>query len=176
MADLTRRNTLAALLGGPAVATLAGEASAAPSAPTWTRGPDGQRRADLGDGTYLNPVFPGDHPDPTILRDGDAWYVTFSSFDAYPGLLIWRSVNLVNWTPLTAALKTPIGSVWAPELTKHNGRYYLYIPARTPPTDRPGSSGRIGSRAPGASRSTSGCPTTSIPAMPSARTVGAICS
>ena len=128
MTDLTRRNTLAALLGGGAVAS----AGAAPPPRAWPRGADGQRKADLGDGTFLNPVFPGDHPDPTILKDGDAWYATFSSFDAYPGLLIWRSRDLVNWTPVTAALTSPIGSVWAPELTRHGDRYFLYIPARTP--------------------------------------------
>ena len=96
----------------------------------WGTGIDGQRRADLGDGTFLNPVFAGDHPDPSLLTDGDDYYVTFSSFDAYPGIVIWHSRDLVNWTPLTAALRTPIGSVWAPELVKHDGRYFCYIPAR----------------------------------------------
>lgn len=98
----------------------------------WRRGIEGQRRADKGDGTFLNPILAGDHPDPTILRDGDRWLMTFSSFESYPGLVIWQSRDLVNWTPLTAALKTNIGSVWAPELTKHNGRYFLFIPARFP--------------------------------------------
>jgi xylan 1,4-beta-xylosidase len=98
----------------------------------WKRGIDNQRRADNGDGTFLNPILAGDHPDPTILRDGDRWLMTFSSFESYPGLVIWQSRDLVNWTPLTAALKTNIGSVWAPELTKHNGRYFLFIPARFP--------------------------------------------
>jgi beta-xylosidase len=96
----------------------------------WGSGIEGQRRADLGDGTFLNPVFSGDHPDPTLLRDGDDYYLTFSSFDAYPGIVIWHSRDLVNWTPLTAALRTPIGSVWAPELAKHDGRYFCYIPSR----------------------------------------------
>nr|NUR37167.1 family 43 glycosylhydrolase [Sphingomonas sp.] len=98
----------------------------------WGRGFEGQRKADLGNGTFRNPLFAGDHPDPSILRDGDDYYVTFSSFDAYPGLLIWHSRDLVNWRPVTAALKRPIGSVWAPDLTKHAGRYYCYIPARFP--------------------------------------------
>nr|WP_114951727.1 family 43 glycosylhydrolase [Sphingosinicella terrae] len=98
----------------------------------WGRGFEGQRKADLGDGTFLNPVFAGDHPDPTILRDDDDYYLTFSSFDAYPGIVIWHSRDLVNWRPVTAALRTPIGSVWAPELVKHDGRYFVYIPARTP--------------------------------------------
>ena len=98
----------------------------------WGRGFEGQRRADLGNGTFLNPVFAGDHPDPSLLRDGEDYYVTFSSFDAYPGLVIWHSRDLVNWRPVTAALRTPTGSVWAPELVKHDGRYFLYIPARFP--------------------------------------------
>lgn len=98
----------------------------------WKRGIENQRIADNGDGTFLNPILSGDHPDPTILRDGDRWLMTFSSFESYPGLVIWQSRDLVNWTPLVAALKTNIGSVWAPELTKHGDRYFLYIPARFP--------------------------------------------
>lgn len=98
----------------------------------WGKGFEGQRKADLGTDAFLNPVFAGDHPDPSLLCDGEDYYLTFSSFDAYPGITIWHSRDLVNWTPLTAALKTPIGSVWAPDLVKHDGRYYCYIPARFP--------------------------------------------
>ena len=98
----------------------------------WGKGYEGQRKADLGNGRFLNPVFAGDHPDPTILRDGEDYYLTFSSFDAYPGIVIWHSRDLVNWTPVTAALTAPIGSVWAPELVKHGGKFYCYIPARSP--------------------------------------------
>ena len=36
-----------------------------------------------------------------------------------------------NWQPVIAALRTPIGSVWAPDLIKHHGRFYVYMPART---------------------------------------------
>lgn len=97
----------------------------------WARGIEGQRKADLGNGTFLNPVFAGDHPDPALLRDGDDFYLTFSSFDSYPGIIIWHSRDLVNWQPVHAALRQPIGSVWAPCMTKHHGRFYCYIPART---------------------------------------------
>ena len=97
----------------------------------WKRGFDGQRIADQRDGTFLNPMFAGDHPDPSIIKDGENYYLTFSSFDAYPGLLIWQSTDLVNWSPLAPALRKPIGSVWAPDLAKHDGRYFMYIPART---------------------------------------------
>ena len=73
------------------------------------RGFDGQRVADLGDGTFRNPIFAGDHPDPSILRDGDDYWMTHSSFDASPGLLVWHSRDLVNWTPVGPALRTSLG-------------------------------------------------------------------
>ncbi len=96
----------------------------------WGTGIENQRIADLGDGTYLNPILSGDHPDPTIIKDGSDYFMTFSSFEAYPGLQIYHSRDLVNWQPIGPALESYIGSVWAPELTMHNERYYLYIPAR----------------------------------------------
>ncbi len=99
---------------------------------TWARGVEGQRKADLGDGTFLNPIMPGDHPDPSILKDGDDYYMTFSSFDAYPGLVIWHSRDLVNWEPVGPALFKNVGSVWAPDLVKHRGRYYVYFPGIGP--------------------------------------------
>ena len=96
------------------------------------RGFEGQRKADLGNGTYLNPIFAGDHPDPSILRDGADYYMTFSSFDAYPGLVIWHSRDLVNWEPVGPALFRNVGSVWAPDLVKHGNRYYIYFPGISP--------------------------------------------
>lgn len=137
---ISRRQTLglgAALAGQGLLAGTARPAAGTqadtpgPVCGQWGRGFDGQRIADRGDGRFMNPVVSGDRPDPSIIKDGDTYYLTFSSFDAYPGLLIWMSHDLVNWQPLAPALHTPIGSVWAPDLIKHDGRYYLYIPART---------------------------------------------
>lgn len=130
MTAVTRRGAFGTLAIGAATAGL--PALAAPAQRPWAQGAEGQRKADLGNGTYLNPILAGDHPDPSILKDGADYYMTFSTFDAYPGLVIWRSRDLVNWTPVTAALRTNIGSVWAPELIKHQGRFYIYIPARFP--------------------------------------------
>jgi beta-xylosidase/acetyl esterase/lipase len=98
----------------------------------WAAGIEGQRRADLGNGTFLNPIMTGDHPDPSILKDGDDYYMTFSSFDAYPGLVIWHSRDLVNWQPIGPTLFKNVGSVWAPELIRHKGRYYIYFPGISP--------------------------------------------
>ncbi|MFN7726734.1 MAG: family 43 glycosylhydrolase [Rubrivivax sp.] len=93
---------------------------------------EGQRLADLGDGRYRNPVLAGDWPDPTVVKDGADYYLTCSSFEANPGLLLWHSQDLVNWRPLGHALQRYVGSVWAPELVKHGGRFYLYVPTKHP--------------------------------------------
>lgn len=93
---------------------------------------EGQRCPDLGNGLYINPIVSGDHADPTILKDGRDYYMTFSSFQASPGVLIWQSRDLVNWAPVCAALPKPPGSVWAIDFVKHNGRYFIYIPVLPP--------------------------------------------
>src|SRR3954469_25564714 len=96
---LTRRFTLGTLFGGGAALTGAsfkqeasGQAPAAQA--SWTRGVENQRKADLGDGTYLNPIVAGDHPDPSILKDGEDYYLVFSTFDAYPALRVWHSRDM----------------------------------------------------------------------------------
>src|SRR5437868_12883075 len=101
-AALSRRQAVKAALAGAATAGIAPAATAAPAvpaaaacaapaAPLFGRGIEGQRKADLGNGTYVNPIVPGDHPDPTILKDGADYYMTFSSFVSYPGIVIWHS-------------------------------------------------------------------------------------
>ena len=79
--------------------------------------------------SFLNPVFAGDYPDPSILKDGDDFYMVHSSFEYYPGLTIWHSKDLINWTPVAHALHQYIGSIWAPDLAKYDGKYYIYFPA-----------------------------------------------
>lgn len=113
-------------LAGTALA-LPGRADAAPKR-RWAKGIEGQRKADQGNGTFLNPILSGDYPDPSILKDGDDYYLTHSSFDAVPGLLIWHSRDLVNWAPVGPALQVPIAIGFAVDLVKHNGRYFIYIP------------------------------------------------
>lgn len=107
---------------------LAAQPNQPPAPADWPAGIEGQRKADLGNGFFLNPIVAGDHPDPSILKDGADYYMTFSSFDAYPGLVIWHSRDLVNWQPIGPTLFRNVGSVWAPDLIKHNGRYYIYFP------------------------------------------------
>lgn len=76
---------------------------------------------------FLNPVLGGDYPDPTIVRDGKDYYMTHSAFDYLPGLTVWHSTDLVNWQPISYALRTYLGSVWAPDICKYQGKYYIYF-------------------------------------------------
>ncbi|MEO9089200.1 MAG: family 43 glycosylhydrolase [Rhodanobacter sp.] len=136
MVDASRRDVFKMLLAGAAAVPFSLRASSAVAcgpvpgaAVRWRAGIEGQRSADLGNGTYLNPIVAGDHPDPTILKDGGDYYMTFTPFQACPGLVIWHSTDLLNWAPLTAALNKPLGNVFAVDLCKHDGRYFIYIPA-----------------------------------------------
>lgn len=76
--------------------------------------------------TYRHPVLAGDYPDPSVVRVGNDYWMTHSSFNYAPGLLLWHSVNLVDWNPAGHALRCYDGDVWAPDLVFHGGRYYLY--------------------------------------------------
>lgn len=53
--------------------------------------------SDLGNSTYKNPIIHADYSDPDVIRVGDDFYFTASSFNASPGLPILHSKDLVNW-------------------------------------------------------------------------------
>lgn len=76
---------------------------------------------------FLNPIMGGDYPDPTIVRDGEDYYMTHSAFNYVPGLTVFHSRDLVNWKPVGYALTEYLGSVWAPDISCHDGRYYIYF-------------------------------------------------
>lgn len=135
--DPMRRATLLWGLAAAGIPVLRSSAESEPALekcgyakPQWARGREGQRCADLGDGSYLNPILSGDHPDPSVLRDGDVYYLVSSSFVYYPGLVVWRSDDLINWSPVGPALREPLGSVYAPDLVKVGSRYYVYFAVR----------------------------------------------
>lgn len=85
--------------------------------------------AQSGGGTYRNPILGGDHPDASPIRVADDFYLTHSSFDYAPGLLIWHSRDLLNWRPVAAALHKYYGSIWAPYLCEYEKRFYIYFPS-----------------------------------------------
>ena len=45
--------------------------------------------------TYMNPVIPGDHPDPNLFKAGKDYFTTGSAFN--PTALIYHSTDLVHW-------------------------------------------------------------------------------
>ena len=82
--------------------------------------------------TYTNPILGGDFPDPTIMREGNDYYMTHSAFDYQPGLVVFHSTDLVHWEPISFALKTYLGSVWAPDISKYKDKYYIYFTVAHP--------------------------------------------
>lgn len=78
---------------------------------------------------FENPILGGDYPDPSVLRVGKDYYMTHSSFEYCPGLLIWHSTDLIHWERIGFALKEYVGSVWAPDLVKYGDQFYIYFPA-----------------------------------------------
>lgn len=93
--------------------------------------------ADNGDGTYKNPILYSDYSDPDVVRVGDDYYMTASSFNAAPGLPILHSKDMVNWKLINHALQIQIpvetfnvpqhgNGVWAPSIRFHNNEIYIY--------------------------------------------------
>ncbi|MGK7397605.1 MAG: glycoside hydrolase family 43 protein [Candidatus Cyclobacteriaceae bacterium M3_2C_046] len=84
---------------------------------------------------YMNPVVPGFHPDPSVCRVGEDYYLATSSFEYFPGVPIYHSRDLVNWRLIGHALHRPEQidlthvSVWsgiyAPTIRYHKGTFYL---------------------------------------------------
>lgn len=97
---------------------------------------------------YRNPVIPGFYPDPSICRVGEDFYLVTSSFEYFPGVPIFHSRNLVNWTQIGHCLtrksqldlerpsdtnrqnsfnSTPgfSGGIYAPTLRYHEGTFYM---------------------------------------------------
>lgn len=84
---------------------------------------------------YQNPVLRGFHPDPSVCRVGDDFYLVVSSFEYFPGIPIYHSRDLVNWTQIGNCLQRaeefPLmnvgdsGGVWAPTIRWHNGLFYV---------------------------------------------------
>ena len=82
-----------------------------------------------------NPVLTGFHPDPSICRVGDDYYIATSTFQWFPGVEIHHSRDLVHWERIGGVLDNTrlldmtgvpdSGGVWAPCLSYADGRFYL---------------------------------------------------
>jgi alpha-N-arabinofuranosidase len=86
---------------------------------------------------YINPIVAGFWPDPSICRKGDDFYLVNSTFGYFPGVPIFHSRDLVNWTPLGHVLNRPSQldlaglrhsrGIYAPaiEYNPHNDTFYM---------------------------------------------------
>lgn len=85
--------------------------------------------------SYLNPIIPGFYPDPSICRVGKDYYLVTSSFEYFPGVPIFHSLDLVNWEQigycLTRDEQLPLetagisGGIYAPALRFYDGTFYM---------------------------------------------------
>lgn len=86
-------------------------------------------------GEYRNPIVSGYYPDPSVTRVGDDYYLVNSSFAHFPGLPIFKSRDLVNWTQIGNAIDRPeqldfngrtlSQAVFAPDISFHDGTFYI---------------------------------------------------
>ena len=91
------------------------------------------------EGFFINPIISGAHPDPSICRVGDDYYIVNSSFEYFPGLPIHHSKDLVNWELIGYGLHREDqcngemnlvdvqsdGGIHAPTIRYHKGTFYI---------------------------------------------------
>lgn len=66
----------------------------------------GQSQDPLNEDQTTVRILEGDNSDPSIVRYGKSYYLVHSSFVYTPGLVVYKSDDLVNWTPCSTALTT----------------------------------------------------------------------
>src|SRR5688572_30160475 len=101
--------SLAALLSIAVAAAPPGSAADPAAVFEWFEyaGRDPSFETPLPPGAYRNPVLPGFHPDPSVCRVGDDYYLVTSSFAYFPGVPIFRSRDLVGWRSIGHVLTRP---------------------------------------------------------------------
>ena len=90
---------------------------------------------------YMNPVIRGFHPDPSICRVGQDYYLAVSSFACFPALPVYHSRDLVNWEhagnaqsfgdSLDLSEAGEEGGVWAPTLRWHDDMFFIAVSVET---------------------------------------------
>ena len=99
---------------------------------------------------FINPVIPGGHPDPSICRVGEDYYIVNSTFEYFPGLPVHHSRDLVNWELIGYGLHREEqctgavnlvdvqqnGGIHAPTIRYHNGTFYIIVTNIYAPRDR----------------------------------------
>ena len=99
---------------------------------------------------YTNPIIPGGHPDPSICRVGEDYYIVNSTFEYFPALPIHHSRDLVNWELIGYGLHRneqgsgvvnlvdvqQNGGIHAPTIRYHEGTFYIIVTNIYAPRDR----------------------------------------
>ena len=81
-------------------------------------------------------VVPGFHPDPSVCRVGDDYYLVCSSFEYFPGVPVFHSRDLRRWRQIGNALDRPSqlplppetsssGGIYAPTIRYHDERFWI---------------------------------------------------
>jgi len=91
--------------------------------------------------TYVNPVLPGDHPDPTLFQLDNDFYHCGSSFHFTPYLPIYHSKDLVHWEVISRVVSPaaasgfvadrPSGGIWQGAITHFYGSWFIYFSANS---------------------------------------------
>ena len=91
----------------------------------------------------INPVLPGDRPDPTVIEINGEYWAAATSNEWSPLFPIFKSKDLVNWELVNyvfpdGAPDWALNNFWAPELSydEKQGKVYLYYTARDKRTKR----------------------------------------
>ncbi|NOU96897.1 family 43 glycosylhydrolase [Paenibacillus sp. LMG 31456] len=87
---------------------------------------------------FPNPVLPGDHPDPSVVRVGSDYYVVTSTFQYFPGVMIHHSRDLVHWKPIGHVITRrsqldltgvpDSHGVFAPDISYYDGKFWVVVP------------------------------------------------
>lgn len=98
-------------------------------------GADPPNAAPLAAGQFRNPILGGFYPDPGNVRVGEDYYLVTSTFGWFPGIPVFHSRDLVNWTQIGNAIDRPdqldfkalelSRGVFAPTITHHDGLFYI---------------------------------------------------
>ncbi len=90
---------------------------------------------ELADNQYQNPILAGYYPDPSVLRVDEDYYLVNSSFSHFPGIPVFHSKDLVNWSQIGNAIDRPdqldfsgltvSRGVFAPDISYHDGVFYI---------------------------------------------------